>query len=150
MGTNTRRGDNDMVKIVHWQNVVGKDYAQEFEKTTVALVFAKLKDQVMGAQSVLNKLKDDDRERYDSKRGQLRRCGYEEDGKIIRRHGWYMPYLDKGQLRFNTTADLDREYISMNQYIEWNKGMSLEDDINRYYDEKPVVKYVLNEFDHEE
>lgn len=138
-----------MTNIVRWQEVVGKDYLNEFERISKAIVFSRVKDPVTGPQTVLNKLKDDERERYDVKRDQLRRCGYEEDGKILRNHGWYSAFLDNGILKFTTTAK-DRNYISMNKYIEWKRGMSIEEDQKRYYAVRPVVKRVMKEFDHED
>lgn len=138
-----------MTQIVHWKDIVGKDFLNEFEKITRSILSA---HNVGRPESdVLGKLDASVQEKYEMKRDLMRKCGYEIRGKyLFSWHGWYTSCLERGELRFKTTAHPDgRKYISITTFLDWKKGYDLDQAVEEYYDTKDIQK-VADDFIHED
>jgi hypothetical protein len=142
-----------MTKMVHWKNIVGKEFLEEFIKTTRSIVIADKNNQP--ASVVLNKLPSDVQDKYDMKRNQMRKCGYEDrkDVSTTLWHGWYLAYLDGNEVKFHCTAmKEDREYIELTTFLEWKRMGNVDEEIDRYYEAQKTIKKVANSdyFPHED
>ncbi|MFA5307757.1 MAG: hypothetical protein WC365_09970, partial [Candidatus Babeliales bacterium] len=77
------------------------------------------------------KISEADVDMWHKKRHSMRICGYERfDKKSIYWHGWYAPRIVNSELRFaidttQTHQEPNVEYISMNEWIEFERGMEL-------------------------
>lgn len=102
--------------IVPWQEVVGKEFLEEFIRIARAFLRAGLTD-IEACAVVRKKLEreaPEALERYDKCRHLLRACGFElqHPNDLHRWRGWIVPYLERDELKFRTTAPADRVHIS--------------------------------------
>lgn len=137
-----------MIYIVHWRDVVGKDNLTKFKNIQIGVTLAcqknpfseKAQAEALKKAMQGGKINDADIEMWEKKRYAIKRCGYELDGRSIKWHGWYMPVVEGGELYFRGTADpLKRQFISMNQYLEWLNAHGEEGPVKQYN-----VKSVIN------
>jgi len=134
-----------MTYIVHWKDVVGKEHLETFIKVERAIIAAQRMQIQDPVEVVRKKLNDDEAmEMWAEKRRYMRKCGYEVDGKIIRWLGWYTSYLESGEVKFKTTADRNRKYISMNEFLEFKRNYDHAALENDYYHGQENIKQLVN------
>jgi hypothetical protein len=103
--------------IVHWKDVVGHDFYNEFARIAKMLIAAGRSEYEMdmAIKSVDPALM----EQYGTVRDKMRFCGYEyRDNGLITFHGWFRGYFEGGQLKFRSTTDPNlRKYINYAQFL---------------------------------
>ncbi|MCX8022784.1 MAG: hypothetical protein N2745_08440 [Syntrophorhabdaceae bacterium] len=112
-----------IVKIVHWKDIVGKENLESFMRIEKAIIMAERNN--LDVQEVFRRLKDreGELEMWKQKRFLMRYCGYDEEH---RRYGWYLSYLDRGEVKFKTTAPPDREYITLTEFLDYRDHILAE------------------------
>jgi hypothetical protein len=114
--------------IVPWEKVVKADFLEEFINITRDLIFAG-SDPEARAQ-VMKRLPAEKREEYLRCRGLMMKCGYElrDPGDVGRWRGWNAPYLDGEEIKFKTTAEPGRIYISLRDFVSYKHLCDLPED----------------------
>lgn len=137
-----------MINVVHWKDVVGKEFLPEFIKIMRAIIAVEMKDPPESASVVLNKLSDETRENYKTKRALMRKCGYldRKDPSPYIWHGWYRPYFDRDEVKFLCTAPKEeRRYIALPTFLEWKRVGNIDDEMDRYYETQDLIQKVAND-----
>jgi hypothetical protein len=109
------------MKIVRWTEIVGKDFIDVFKKIVMAEIY-------MGNISIddiIKKFGNDEWNKYKIKRDIMRECG------------WYISFYKKsGELDFGSIyPPEEREYISMNEYIEGKRAERIVREIDKAVNE---------------
>lgn len=145
-----------MIYIVHWRDCIGKDNLSKFKAIQIGVTLAcqqnpnSEKAQADAIKKASGKITDADVEMWQKKRHQMKKCGYELDGRSIKWHGWFMPVVEGGELYFRGTADpTRRQFISMNQYLEWLNAHGEEGPV-KTYNVKAVVNKTAREMERDQ
>lgn len=123
-----------MTNIVHWKEIVLRYFADAdlFDKICRAVLFCQRTDQP--TRKAFDKLDIEKQEKYDLTRWWMRK------------HGWFSRYIEKDTLCFLCLIPAnERNYITIPQFIDRQQTEGLEDDIEEYYNTRPVINDVVKE-----
>jgi hypothetical protein len=105
--------------IVHWREIVGEDFLDEFCRIAKALVYAPDQDAV---DKIMEAKTEDVREHYKRVRRRMMRCGYYIDAlarDLYHECGWNDAYLNRaGEVCFHTYGAPVGGLISMRSYMD--------------------------------
>jgi len=133
--------------IVHWKDVVGNSFLEKFIEIAKYIFF--MNKQLNSSEDLkrgLNKnFTPEEIDTYISKRDLMRVAGYYQDGRVVRWLGWFNAYVDSGELKFKTTANPDRQYITFSQFLDFKKGFDIDNIEERYYTTRKTVSNLSKE-----
>jgi hypothetical protein len=138
-----------MIKLVHWQEIVGKDFLERFISISKGLYFAKKRDQSGAAYAAeLKKISEADLEMFRKKRSFMRHCGYEIKGKNYYDRGWFgFPILEGHETKFRYMADDPSdgvEFISLSSFLSLKHNLEQDYVENEYYKNVKPAKLIEN------
>lgn len=135
-----------MINVVHWRDIVGKEFLDEFTKISRSIAIAQENEK--SPSIVIDKLNADVREKYQMKHDLMRKCGYEDrkDPSPVIWHGWRSPYRDGQEVKFWCTAPREeRKYIALTTFLEWKRMGNIGDEIDLYYEAQDLIQKVAND-----
>lgn len=120
------------MKVVHWKDIVGKDFMKKFIDMVKAEQYLTHKN--LSWNTMADKFGLDDLQKYTEKRS------------IMRRHGWFEAYLEDGEIMFMSIYPVgERNYISLAQYLNAREAERIAQDEEEYYSTKGTVYKVGKE-----
>lgn len=131
-----------MVHIVHWRDIVGKDFIEQFITITRNIMTMEINNRPHA--DAFKKISVDVRHEYEAKRDVMRFAGYEETKYGWKRHGWYTAYLERNEVKFHCTAlPSDCKRIPLGSFITWKNYniASLEEDGDSDFEREVDVTY---------
>lgn len=131
-----------MVHIVHWRDVVGRDFLEQFITITRNIMFTEVNNRPY--EDAFKKISLEVRHNYETKRDVMRFTGYQETRYGWRRHGWYTPYVERNEIKFHCTAPAsERNYMTLGSFINWkqNYTASLIDPVEQDFIYEPSEEY---------
>lgn len=131
-----------MVHIVHWRDMVGKDFIEQFITLTRSIMTMEINNRPY--EDAFKKMGVEVRRDYETKRNVMRFSGYEETKFGWKRHGWYTAYLERNEVKFHCTApESERKYIALGNFITWKNYniAALEEYDNSDFEREVDVTY---------
>lgn len=117
-----------MIDIVHHKEIIERYFGDAvlFDKITRAMLFCHRSETPVS--KAFDKLDLETQEKYDLTRWWMRK------------HSWFSGYIEKDTLCFLCLIPInERNYITIPQYIDRQQSQGLEDDIEEYYNTRPVI-----------
>jgi hypothetical protein len=138
-----------MIRLVHWKDIVGKDFLERFTSISKDLYFAKKRDQSGASYATeLKKISEDDIEKFRKARSFMRHCGYEIKGKNYYDRGWFgFPIVESGNISFRYMADDPTdgvEFISLSSFLSLKHNLEQDYVENEYYKNVKPAKLIEN------
>ena len=123
-----------MIKIVHWEEIVGHEFLEKFIKISKQLFYANKKGRY---EEELKKISDEDLVTFRKKRSFMRHCGYEIKGKNYYDRGWFgFPVVEGENIKFRYSADDPSqgvEFIPLSAFLNIKHNLEQDYVENEYY-----------------
>lgn len=125
-----------MTYIVHWKDITG-NFTDRFVEIMKFLLYRSKQVPFEKASTEAQSRFGEDYKNFCYKFKLLEHAGYRQEGKLLYFNsiGWYSPYLERGELKFKTTAPPDRKYISLREYLEYRQKREQDAYEAEYYQE---------------
>ena len=114
--------------LVPWRDVIPGEFYERFDRISRSLAMAGSDPEER--KIVMDKIKPiEDKDEYLQIRWKMLRCGFEfkQDWDADRWRGWYLPYLDRDELKFMTTATGKVVLIDRAELLSYKTLCGLED-----------------------
>jgi hypothetical protein len=124
-----------MIRIVRWTEIVGRDFLEMFTKIEKMIV-SQQKDGIPTDMIMKNlrnnkNIGEDNVERWEEKRRQIRFCGYEVENKLSYPTGWYEPTIAGNELKFMLKTRVPEplmDYITLDAFKADKEVLDKEDE----------------------